>query len=224
MIVIAIIGILAAMVRVSFDSQASKVKSVAFNLRGDMNFARSEAVSRNRNVRVDFFLDDDPVVADRVDLDGDGTMDDGYGIWTDKNNNGNYEAWVLAADDANGNGICDEAEVGDCLLKAVAFADEVQFYDVNATGGPLIKPGGGGIDFENGDTDDDGVAIAPGVNWLAFLPDGTSNNGGTIYIYAPSSDDVRVMKAPPLAMVVSTSTGRVRVERWRTSTGTWETR
>lgn len=215
MIVIAIIGILAAFVRVSFNSQASKVKSHAFMLRGDMNLARSEAVNRNRDVRVTFFFDDG---APAFDFDGDGDNDDGYRIWIDDNANGVYDGAFV---DANGNDICDPGE-GDCEFKAVGFADEVQFYNDDAAGGPHITPAGDAIDFDDGGADDDGVVITN--NWLAFKSDGTSNLRGTVYIYAPSSNDTAVMKAPPLAVVVSPNSGRVRIERWQTSTGTWVTR
>jgi prepilin-type N-terminal cleavage/methylation domain-containing protein len=54
LVVLVIVGILAIGVVFMFADPTAKVKGAAFSLLTDLNRARSEAVSRNRNVLVDF--------------------------------------------------------------------------------------------------------------------------------------------------------------------------
>ncbi|NTV12371.1 MAG: prepilin-type N-terminal cleavage/methylation domain-containing protein [Desulfobulbaceae bacterium] len=218
LVVMAIIAILATQMLLSFNSAPSRVKGVVFNMRGDFNYARSEAVKRNHDVRTDFFF-----VGDGVDLNGDGAADDGYRIWVDDTLDGNYVAWVPADDVVVANGVCDAGE-GDCLLKAVAFSDEVNYYNVDAVDGPLVaapEPHAA-MSMADGDGDDDGVSF--NNNWFAMRPDGTSNIGGTVYIYGPQAGQPTVMKSPPLAVVLSPTSGRVQILRWKTAGATWETK
>lgn len=56
LVVVVIVGILAASVLFTFTDPTVKVKSTAFSLLTDLNLARSEAVSRNRDILVDFIL------------------------------------------------------------------------------------------------------------------------------------------------------------------------
>ena len=55
-IVVSIICILATGSIFVFTGPTAKVKGVMFNLLTDMNFARSESVSRNQDILVDFIL------------------------------------------------------------------------------------------------------------------------------------------------------------------------
>jgi type II secretory pathway pseudopilin PulG len=53
-----VISILATGVVYMYSNPTAKVKGVAFNILGDLNFARSESVTRNQDVLVDFTLGD----------------------------------------------------------------------------------------------------------------------------------------------------------------------
>ena len=57
MVVMVIVGILATGVVFMFADPTAKVKAAAFNMLGDLNRARSEAVSRNEDVLVEFLND-----------------------------------------------------------------------------------------------------------------------------------------------------------------------
>jgi len=133
-----------------------------------------------------------------TDLDGDGDADDGYWICLDDNSSSTCDA-----DDTN--------------IRKTALPDEVQFYDndLRATGGPDVTPAGAHLDVT------DGVTFSFGNNWFTMQPDGTANWGGTVYLYIPDPGGATGMKAPPYAVVVSPTTGRLRLRAWKTATGVW---
>ena len=198
MIVLAIIGILATQVVSGWNSPVSKLKTAAFNMRGDFNFARAESVKRNEDVRIDFIFNSE-------DLDGDGDRDNGYRVWVDSDSDGVVDG-------------------GETVLKKVPFRDEVQFYDrsVPEPDGPMKK-----TDNATALVVGDGVSFAP--NWFSMQSDGTSNIGGTVYLYAPhlevlaanpASSAPEVIWAGPFAVVVSSS-GRVHLRRWRPDLVQW---
>ncbi|MEJ2270434.1 MAG: alanine--tRNA ligase-related protein, partial [Desulfobulbaceae bacterium] len=54
LVVMVIVGILAIGVVFMFADPTAKVKAAAFEMRGDLNLARAEAVRRNDNILVDF--------------------------------------------------------------------------------------------------------------------------------------------------------------------------
>ena len=54
MVVMVIIAILATGALMMFRNPSAKVRGAIFNIQGDINLARSEAVNRNRDVLVDF--------------------------------------------------------------------------------------------------------------------------------------------------------------------------
>lgn len=56
LVVMVIVGILAAGVVFMYSNPTAKVKGVAFAILADLNWARSEAVNRNQDVLVDFIL------------------------------------------------------------------------------------------------------------------------------------------------------------------------
>ena len=56
MVAMVIVAILATGAVMMFTNPSAKVKGVIFNVQGDINLARSEAVNRNRDVLVDFTL------------------------------------------------------------------------------------------------------------------------------------------------------------------------
>jgi len=121
---------------------------------------------------------------------------DGYRVWIDTNNDSAYSAGT------------------DTLLREVPFDEEVQFYDltVAAPAGP-----GKNVDGDPWPASPDGVTFS--ADRFALESDGTVDNAGTVYMYAPAGEDsATVLKNPPFAAVVS-PTGRVRMVRWRPETG-----
>jgi len=121
-----------------------------------------------------------------------GATDDGYRIYTEADNE---------------------------TIKRVGFRDEVQFYDAAAVDGPTKTPDNTDLTGSAGD----GIIFAG--NAFRMRPDGTSDtadDNDTVIIYGPDPGDHTVMRAPPIAIVVSPNTGRVRLERWRKEEGAWK--
>ena len=81
LVLLVIAGILAFQVFGVLTGGRSKVRGEIFTLRTAINFARSEAVKRHKEVRVDF-LSDEPLFDDA----------DGYRIWIDENSSNNFDA------------------------------------------------------------------------------------------------------------------------------------
>ena len=201
-IVVAVIAILATSAVAMFANPKGKLRSETFKLIGDLNLARSEAVDRAQDVRIDFLFD--------TDIDGDGDNDDGY--------------WICVDDDGT-----DGCGAGDTQIKQVAFDSDVQFYDSNIADGPDVIPGSNppvALDMADGDLDDDGVDFDDGGggddNGFFMQSDGTPSpispsTECIVYLYIPR--DNNEMKAPPLAVLVNASTGRTRLERWRPDRG-----
>ena len=206
MIVMVIVAILATGVVFMFANPSARVKGEAFNMLAALNLARSEAVTENTEAWVEFLPGATP---------GD---PDGYRIWLTGDTNVTYDAGT------------------DTLIQETSFPVEVQFYWKNATDGPNVKPEGGGLDVEDGAAgDDDGVVFDSGSandNVFAFTSMGTAINSdgddlgsfGYIYIYYPvSASEPDKMRAAPYAIVVSASTGSIKIRRW-TDAGAWSTK
>ncbi len=202
MVVMVIVAILATQVIYSFTSPVSKVKGGAFNLRSDLNYARSEAVNRNLNVAVEFLINFS------ADLDGDGDTDDGYRIWVDVNGNNSFDSGT------------------DTLLRTVALPDGAQYYstDLSAKGGPTKE-------FDNSGSfsyPSNGISFSGSPPKVVMRPDGTSNVSGAAHIFMSkpaksltgAATDIQV---PPYAVIVA-STGRVRLLRWKTEYTEWRTK
>jgi prepilin-type N-terminal cleavage/methylation domain-containing protein len=195
MIVMVIVGILATGVVYMYSNASARVKAQAFTTLGDLNMARSEAVNRNLDVRVTFLPG-----ASNTDLDG-------------------YRIWI---DDSGSDGVYTDGS--DTLIQETFFRPEVQFYDVNATGGPLVKPiaADGALNMEDGGSDDNGIEF-DGADEFIFTARGTTedsgsgdlDNTGYVYIYFPASAaDHKTMRSRPYALVVSSSSGTVSIRRW----------
>jgi prepilin-type N-terminal cleavage/methylation domain-containing protein len=73
LIVVVIMGILAAYVTYNLSTGTTKLKTFVFNTKAHFHKARYEAIKRNRNVYIDF--DFNPPV---------GTIDSGYTVWADE--------------------------------------------------------------------------------------------------------------------------------------------
>ena len=196
LVVLVIIAILALQVVTGWNSPVQKVKTAAFNLRGDFNLARAEAVKRNVDVLVDFMFKGEVI-------DGATIANDGYRLCLDKNSDNACTNADTAIDPA-------------AAIKVVLFPDAVRFYDrsVPAPDGPGVKAGGGAWT---------GDPVSFVGDYAKMQRDGTCNQGGTVYLYVPdanflaanpATNDPAVIDAAPFALVVS-SVGRVRLARWR---------
>ncbi|MCF6289809.1 MAG: GspH/FimT family pseudopilin [Desulfobacterales bacterium] len=173
-----------------FTSNKAKLKAAAFALRGDINLARSEAVTRNKDVLIQFVFN----VSESSFVNGSGDRD-GYRICVD-------------GDTGTANNSCGDAD--DTSIRDMRMKPEVQFYDTTGgaiTGGPTTTSGGSSL------VNKDGVLFTS--NKFKMQADGTSNLAGTAVIYVPETGDPTTMLVEPFAVVVN-STGRVRLERWRT--------
>lgn len=211
-VVVAILGALAAAVGFYINTADANLKSFAFNLGSRFRQAKFEAMKRGLNVYLDFDINDDD----------DPRNDNGYTMWVDHDNDTAtpFDEWAIA-DDVNGNGVCDDGENNkDCVVSKLVFPNQANpavarpgpgLYDTTPGGGPATGPGGSNIG--------DGVSI-PGVavDRFQFRPNGDSTNG-TLYIYFPAVEAGGVVVAAgPWAIVVNT-VGRIRLDEWKQGIG-----
>jgi prepilin-type N-terminal cleavage/methylation domain-containing protein len=192
-IVLVIVGILATQVVSALTSDATKVKGAAFRMRGDFNLARSEAVNRNEEVIVTFQI---------------GAVD-GYRIWIDDNPAGGDDAYTAGSD---------------TLIKDMTFDSQVQLYDTDCSGdgGPALDGATKGV-AKNPPVGSDGVTFVTPDDEFKMMPNGTSNNNGTVYLYVPDPANPAVMRAAPFAAIMGNNC-RVRLVRWRKDLAAWSTK
>jgi prepilin-type N-terminal cleavage/methylation domain-containing protein len=185
-VVVVIVGILATGVVMSFTNPIAKVKAVAFELRGDINYARAVSVKENEDVLMDFNL---------------GAVD-GYQICFD-----------VVAGGGCSNEAADDIIKEVTFRKEVQFYD---FADGTAlpTGGPTKTPPYDSQSAGNGLANEDGIILAG--NTLELRANGTTDQDGALVIYFPDKNDRRTMRGKPYAAVIeSDSTGKVTLSRWR---------
>ena len=216
MVVMVIVGILATGVVFMFANPSAKSKNQAFNLLGELNMARSEAVSENQDVLVHFIDDVDGV---GTDVDGDPKCSEDN-ITECTPGSGTFDGYIICFDDDT-NGDCDGA---DTLIKVTLFRKEVQYYDPTALPagpGPALTPGGANLIGKSGIVLDDVAATE--VNNFSMEPDGTLEDGITeninVVIFVPKETH-NVIYGAPYAITISSGTGRVILERW-TYAGVW---
>ena len=200
MVVMLIVGILATSVVFMFVNPNAKVKNQAFTMLGDLNMARSEAVTRNEDVLVDF-------------IEG---AADGYQVCVD----------ATPAGTPPGNNDCSD-ETGDNFIRETIFREEVQYYDPTSVpaGGPDTTPTTGStpenLKGSSGLLLDDGTAVTN----FSMEPDGTLEDGITkninIVFFAPKKNQ-NAIDGTPYAITVSSTSGRVRISRW--TGGAWSTK
>jgi prepilin-type N-terminal cleavage/methylation domain-containing protein len=203
MIVVAIIGVLVALVSIRFGrwQDAEAVKSASRTVEGAMSYARSEAI-RTGNIHLLFFRTD-MAGADLVDQDGDTVpmliLNDGRPGTANQN--------------------CD-IDAGE-PIQTVRLERGVSFGVTAATAAVPIDEGGGG--FGGAFSFDDRAGGA--ANWVLFRPDGTpravntacaqgalGSGGGAVYLSNAERD----------AAVVLTPLGAARVFAWNGSASTWK--
>jgi prepilin-type N-terminal cleavage/methylation domain-containing protein len=217
MVVVVIIGILATGVVFMFANPSARVKNQAFTMLGELNMARSEAVSENEDVLVVFINDksgecDEGNIAKCADAGG-------------------FDGYMICFDDDTSGG-CDAA---DTIIEVTMFDQRIQYYDTNATDGPdkwpdnatnLLMTDGPDVDFDNdgvtfkGTNNNyfDGFYYTPmgtAVVDTAVNPDEALDSPAYVYIYYPvSATEHDEMQAPPYAVVLNQSTGTARISRW----------
>ena len=241
MVVMVIVGILATSVVFMFADPTAKVKAAAFEMRGDLNLARAEAVRRNENILVDFVFSacnkadvDDTAnpcaaVCGKVDKAGfdacySGTgSNQGYVICFSEDLDDDCSDEVLAASAAT--------DLEEKVIKTVLLKDAVQYYKFGALlpaapSGPNTVPGGVAnlLKNNNGITFGEAtIADIPGDDFIYMNSNGTSSNTGSIVVYL-AKDSTSVRGKPYAVVVDSRSTGRVILERWHPemgASGTW---
>lgn len=199
MVVLAILGALAAAVGVYINNDDARLRSFVFNLGSRFRQAKFEAMKRGHDVFLDF------------DLDGNGVVNS-YVLWVNNDDDDpvGYDAWTPAKDTVIVNGVCDEGEA-DCLLgDKVDFEDGVEIYDATAaiSGGPK-DPNGGSNDLDI----TDGLKTGDDAR-LQFKPSG-DGEGGSIYLYySRVVGGGKVVSSGPLA-IVANSVGRIVIDEWR---------
>jgi prepilin-type N-terminal cleavage/methylation domain-containing protein len=222
MVVMVIVGILATSVVFTFADPTAKVKAAAFEMRGDFNLARAEAVSRNDNILIDF-----------IDSAKETCSKETAALFADCFAGGSFQGYVICFDEDTGNDCSDEgasaADLEEKVIKTVLFRDSIRYYKFGATlptspngpqAAPVIPPDPA-VSLAN----NDGITFAAG-SYLSMNSNGTSSDIGSVVIYLPKGGaPLTTVRGRPFAIVVdSTSTGRVRLERWRPEmgvSGTW---
>ncbi len=213
MVVMVIVGILATSVVFMFADPTAKVKAAAFQMRGDLNLARAEAVRRNDNILVQF-----------VDSAEETCSKDTTGYFADCFAGGSFHGYVLCfnedLDAVVDNDCSDEggsaAALEERIIKTVLFKDSVKYYSFGATlppapSGPATSPDGVGL------ASNDGITFAAG-NYIYMNSNGTSSDTGSVIVYL--AKDSTTVRGKPYAVVVDNiSTGRVLLERWRPEMG-----
>jgi hypothetical protein len=188
-----------------FANPSARVKTQAFEILGEINMARSEAVSKNQDVLVDFIQD----VSKECNEDDISKCSDA----------GDYDGYIICVDD-NGSGFCN---TGDTIIKVSLFNEVVQFYDLTSLGfppadGPPTDPLGVVLD-----TTKDGILLS--ANPLIMYSNGTCNAAGSLIIYLPERGNPGNIRGVPYAIVMnSASTGRVQISRWHKETGSWSSK
>lgn len=197
MVVMVIVAILATGVVFMFANPTAKVKTQAFELLGEINYARSVSVTENQSVAVHFY----PVIGAAA----------------------NYKICF----ETTGTKGCNDEAANDILKDVtlrneVQFYD---FSDLTAlpADGPTKTPpystqaAGKALANENGTTFLPAVAPpTPTGNAFVMQPNGTCDQDGAVIIYLQSEGDRRKIRGTPYAVVIgNASTGQVKLSRWR---------
>jgi prepilin-type N-terminal cleavage/methylation domain-containing protein len=220
LVVMVIVGILATGVVFMFADPTAKVKAAAFELLGDFNLARAEAVRRNGNILIQF-----------TDSAQETCSKETTTLFSDCFAGGNSHGYVICVNENEGvdDDCSDEgataADLEEKIIKTVLFRNAVQYYEFGATlpappagpqDAPAIPPAAA-VSLAN----NDGITF-PAGNFIYLNSNGTTSDTGTVVMYLPKDGDptTMIVKGNPYAAVVdSTSTGRVRLERWRPDIG-----
>lgn|GEM_PF-999273 len=219
LVVMVIVGILATGVVFMFADPTAKVKAAAFEMLGDFNLARAEAVRRNDDILIQF-----------VDSAEETCSKETTALFADCFAGGNFHGYVMcfnenqgADDDCSDEGAT-ATDLEEKIIKTVLFRNAVQFY--KPVGGTLPSSPTGPTPNNSPDgvalVTDDGITFGSGGKFIYMNSNGTSSDTGSVIVYLPKDGDPTTLtvKGNPYAAVVdSTGTGRARLERWRPDLG-----
>ena len=207
LIVVAILGILAVTVGVNLSSRKAKMKSFVFNTRAKFQQARMEAIKRGRDVYIDFdFNDGNPATIGA----GDTVVDNGFTIWVDEDNDGDY------------------TDATDTPINSFTSGNNVytvEFENISSTGNDGIEIFTSAVsDGPNDGEGPDDAPIDPGVTAAAkrfkMNPDGTSVSG-RVYLYWARTDGAsKYINSGPYAITVNT-VGRIKISSWKENDAQW---
>ncbi len=209
MVVVVIIGILATGIIMMFTDPTGKVKTAVFEMRGDINLARAEAVKENENFVMQFLFNSAEGGAGGAFCNKDNLANCYVG--------GNFHGTIICWDDGDFN--CSD-QAADDIVKINIFGREAKFYDFTATplppDGPTATPPGVALAGKNG------IALTSTNNHLVMVPNGTitsdgaTTDDGAIVVYYPLDGSPGKIRGKPFALVLSSgTTGKVELRRWR---------
>ena len=199
MIVMVIVAILATSVVFMFANPNARVKTQAFNLLGELNMARSEAVNRNEDVLVEFLDDVSEDCQDNI---------------IECSTAGNFDGYIICVDlDVPLNNLC---ESSDTIIRITLFDQRVQYYDpaVLPDDGPSATSGGGDLIGGSGIVLDDDTAISS----IIMTPDGTledtiTENANVVIYLIPEEGDHNKIRGTPYAVTIMPNSG-ASINRW----------
>ncbi len=187
MVVMVIVGILATGVVFMFTDPTAKVKAAAFEMRGDLNLARAEAVRRNQNILMDFLFtaeaDCSKIDKDSFDACYGAGSNQGYVICFDENGDNDCEDEVRSSPPATAEEVAGDLQ--EKIIKTVIFTNSVKYYaeiggtlPSSPTGPtPSIAPVGGTLASNNG--------ITFGDDFFYMISNGTSSDDGSVSCISP---------------------------------------
>ena len=185
LIVMVIVGILATGVVYMFANPSADVKTQTFTMLGDMNRARSEAVTRNEDVLVDFTANGYQICVDATASNDDCSDETGENFIQETIFHLKVEYYAPAALPAGG--------PPTTPLETDTIANNL----IDGTGLLL----------------DDGTAITNfTLEPDGTLEDGIAQNINVV-IFAPKKNQ-NAIDGTPYAVTVSASSGRIRISRW----------
>ena len=236
MVVMVIVGILAIGVVFMFADPTAKVKAAAFEMRGDFNLARSEAVRRNEDILIEFIdLAQEPCSEDNP-TNCCGVEDPTK--FSKCFSGGTQQGYVLCVDATPSSPITDPPscsnegtssdDLEENIIKVVLFRNAIHYYTpvsgVLPTSSKFPTPSNSpeGVALVT----DDGITFTSGEYFIYMNSNGTTSDTGSVLVYLPEEGDPTTLtvKGWPYAVVVDNiSTGRVRLDRWRPegASGEW---
>ena len=203
-VVMVIVAILATGVVFMFANPSARVKAEAFQMLGNFNLARAEAVRRNQNILVQFY----DTAKETCGKDTQAHFNDCFG-------GGSYHGYVICFNE-DLDGVIDDdcsdeaattAELEEKIITALIFKEFVKYYAIGAvppTDGPANAPNGNALTANNG------ITFTAG-NYFSMAANGTSSDTGAIVIFYPEGTAIR---GKPYGLVV-TNIGNIQLFRWR---------
>ncbi|MBU0673257.1 MAG: prepilin-type N-terminal cleavage/methylation domain-containing protein [Proteobacteria bacterium] len=209
MVVLCIVGIMAASAGYYLNTTETEMKGFAFTTRAYFVQARNEAIKRGYPVYLDFDFDGDE---DADPNDTDKCIDNGYTIWVDQNKDEVYKTVD-----------------GDAILLTVNLENmespppnnkkgpEVYFtkFPTGCSGSFTPPTGPPGDDGPGTKTIKDGVNMSgsDAIQRFKFNPDGTSDNGSA-YFYLPEGPrSAKEVGEGPWTVIVN-NVGRISLDNY----------